>query len=99
MIRLQISQYCLKLKCRPVEKKNRCGLRFLQLMYVTVLQASLYDKGDEGWFSCAERIDAKDPGIRFKEVELLMGKGQKGFRIAKSKFMSQWQTPLFDWIK
>jgi hypothetical protein len=60
---------------------------------------SIYDKGDEGWFSCAERIDSKAPGIVFKEIEILTEKGHKGFRIPKSKFMDLWQKPMFDWIK
>jgi len=60
---------------------------------------SIYDKGDEGWFSCAGRIPVGNDDVDFKEIELLMGKGHKGFRIPKSKFMQQWQTPLFDWIQ
>ena len=60
---------------------------------------SIYDKGDEGWFSCADRINANDPGVVFKELEILMGKGHKGFRIPKSKFMNKWQAPLFAWVK
>ncbi|MFV2055788.1 MAG: hypothetical protein ACC707_04935 [Thiohalomonadales bacterium] len=60
---------------------------------------SIYDKGDEGWFSCAKRINAKDADVEFSEIEILMGKGHKGFRLPKSKFMDQWQTPLFDWVK
>ncbi len=59
---------------------------------------SIVDKGDEGWFSCAKRIIANDPDVTFKEVEILMGRGHRGFRIPKSKFMNQWQPHLFDWI-
>jgi len=59
---------------------------------------SIYDKGDEGWFSCANRIDGNATDVDFKEVEILTEKGHKGFRIPKSKFMDQWQTPLLEWV-
>lgn len=59
---------------------------------------SIVDKGDDGWFSCKDRINAKDADVEFKEVEILTGKGHKGFRIPKNKYMDQWQNLLFDWI-
>ena len=60
---------------------------------------SIYDKGDQGWFSCAERINGDAPGVEFKEVSILTERGHKGFRIPKSKFMDKWQTPMFEWIR
>ncbi len=60
---------------------------------------SIYDKGDDGWFSCADRININDDAVEFKEIAIVTGKGHKGFRLPNSRYRDQWQTPLFNWVK
>lgn len=56
---------------------------------------SVTDSNDDKFGSC----EGKFPGnITFKEVQISSGKGHMGFRIAKDKFMSQWMTPMKDWM-
>lgn len=57
---------------------------------------SIYDVDDDKFGTCFGVIN-ESKNLKFKEIELITGKGHKVFRITKDKFIEQWRDPLLEW--
>lgn len=57
---------------------------------------SVTDRTDDKFGSCEGKFPG---GNAFKEVVIDSGKGHMAFRLAQDNLMSQWMSPMTDWVK